>query len=243
MNPSLETLAKLLKVAPGGLIRTANRRHLRLSPSGHVLVPVAPLLNDVFENVAPEHLDLRALRSQMTGRSNSDPAKRIDGHYYRHYGALKAALHETLADAAPAVKAALAAYPWDVKERELFEAAREAMRDEAALWDGEAEELAAKVERLRARKRAFDDAFASTPESGPLTERPAKVPRGDDDDADRAEDAFSSSASALSSSSSVSSDAFEPDSDEEASASSSEVLEFSAEELDSSGSGSSDHSL
>jgi hypothetical protein len=239
MNPSLETLAKLLKVAPGGLIRTANRRHLRLSPSGQVLVPVAPLLNDVFAGVAPEHLDLRALRTQMTGRSDNDPARRIDGHYYRHYGALKAALHATLADAAPEVKAALEAYPWKEKGDELYAAAKGAMADEAALWDGEAEELAAKVERLRACKRAFDDAFAATPESGPLAERPAKVARA----ADRAEDAFSSSSS--SSSSDGAEDAFEPDFSSSSSSASSafsgeeeESMEFSSEEL-----GSSDHSL
>jgi hypothetical protein len=238
MNSTLETLATHCGGAPNDPIPTASLGRIRLSTMGHVLVQVRPLINAVFGHLEPEALDLRALYTQMSGKSDRDAAKRIDGKMYRHYGALKAALHALAFPADSPAAAALAAYPWQEREDEMIEAASNAMKAETEGWVAKAERAATAAETLRAKKRAFDEAFAAAP-SGPqtLVERPAKIARRDADEAS----VFSSAEEEeeeISSSSSSSADAYAPDSasssdddDPSGSDSDDEEISFSEEDI------------
>jgi hypothetical protein len=217
MNTHLESLTAHLGCAPNDPIPTKSVGRIHLSPLGHVLVQVRPLLNAIFANVPAEVLDRRALYSQMTGKSDRDAAKRIDGRYYRHYGALKEALHRTLRGADQTVTAALENFPWVTTEDELYGAAKAALRATVETWAAKAQAKAAKAELLLSKKRAFDKAFEAAPATGPLVERPAKVARKDADEASLS----SFSPSAALSSELDSSDNYESDDDDESSSSAS----------------------
>lgn len=174
MNADLEKLAALVGATPAWVMTPVGDLQMRLSPKGQVLVGVRSFIDHVFGDLAPEDLDRRALKAQLTAPTDRDGAQRIDGVRYRHYGALKAALHELEEGAA---RSAVIAFPWAELEKALFTAAKASFAGASDDWAARAERYETKAAALRAAKRTFDEAFAATPAEGALTERPPKAAR------------------------------------------------------------------